>query len=822
MNMRISVVVSFALVCGAAVAPAETVLVDARTDRQEVTEVRFDVPENAVITGLGFRANYDNITTMYCRYHRLTADGKLVDPAETRLGSEPDHGLEARIDLPEGWVMVGFGAAGQPEWDVTLLRVWARPLLPDGRLGDVREFSAGVNPDRGPERYVVLEEPDRALTGAGLRFHSNDIAGIYAASRRILPVTAEVRANLDGFDRAFWEIDGLDVCLSGSVRRAVAQDRIGDLVVRIPASPEPRAEEIRALNRLAAALGRNGGVLRLRLGPAPADRLAALLRRLPDVEGVILDPPHGSTPIEPLLAVCRSSGKSLFFALDSLQGGSTTRIDALPEDVGILLPAEVLSRASAEKVAELGERPILAAFDLAGRAGGGVGAADIRINRLASMVVRVALAGADGYVARVNPDDFLDRIRPDVLNLEALRRFGDNPLASPAEIRRSLCEEYYGPAAEPAEAALRHAEAASDLVFRVLGFDFLADGNRLRPFDSARDRLRKLAAGSGGPEAERIAELLHPTDAVLGDVRLEKKTARWLVQQAQAAAGRARETADTPATAALVSSIDRLADISDFWQEVAFAFMYASLYEEDTADRTKADALAALDRLESRTGDAPYEALETFIKSTRAAIDRATHEAPLARAIARVREEIRRGDDEAAAQAFAAIFANEAFLPHLSKRNAVLGELASSLRALWNPEGLLRSVRGADGQWRVVRKAGRWCWTTTEKGPCVYFDVTVGPLDPPADYALSFEYFDEGTGRLWIHYDSDYPGQAAERQYHPAEPVRLTDTGQWKEATVRLTNCLFSNSENVQADMRFLVDDLAPLWIRDLRLEPSP
>jgi len=186
---------------------AATVLFDDRIDSQQKTEIRYDVPDGCVITGLGFRANYDNITTMHVRYHRLTADGKLTDAADVRLGSEPNHACEARIDLPDGWVAVGYGAAGEPEWDVTLLRIWARQLHSDGSLGDVKTFSNGFKPERDPERQIVLGGTDRVLTGAGLRFASNDIGGIYARSKRILNLTDEDRKRLGNITTRAWAID---------------------------------------------------------------------------------------------------------------------------------------------------------------------------------------------------------------------------------------------------------------------------------------------------------------------------------------------------------------------------------------------------------------------------------------------------------------------------------------------------------------------------------------------------------------------------------------------------------------------------------------
>ena len=73
----------------------KVVLFDERVDIQQKTELQFDVPDGCVVTGLGFRAHADNITTMYCRYHRLLSNGTLAEPKEVNLGSESDHACEA-------------------------------------------------------------------------------------------------------------------------------------------------------------------------------------------------------------------------------------------------------------------------------------------------------------------------------------------------------------------------------------------------------------------------------------------------------------------------------------------------------------------------------------------------------------------------------------------------------------------------------------------------------------------------------------------------------------------------------------------------------
>ena len=141
-------------------------------------------PPGYVITGLVARAAGDNITTMRIRVQPILGDGTLGDPEVILAGWEPDAGLEANVDLPDGYVVTGFGARIAPEWDVKTLAVWGRPLRPDGTLGEENEFRAGVEPDKGLEKTVLLES-GRVLTGAGLRCGSNDVTAIRAASARV-------------------------------------------------------------------------------------------------------------------------------------------------------------------------------------------------------------------------------------------------------------------------------------------------------------------------------------------------------------------------------------------------------------------------------------------------------------------------------------------------------------------------------------------------------------------------------------------------------------------------------------------------------------
>jgi hypothetical protein len=164
-------------------------LSDPRVEADDRVEAKLDAPPGYVVTGLGARAHADNVTTMWMKLRPLLPDGKLGEPEELRTGWEADANLEARIDLPDGYVATGFGARIAPEWDIKTLAVWARPILPDGSLGEEKEFRAGFEPNGGLEKIVRLEE-GRVLTSMGLRCSVNDVGGISGSSAALIRTAA--------------------------------------------------------------------------------------------------------------------------------------------------------------------------------------------------------------------------------------------------------------------------------------------------------------------------------------------------------------------------------------------------------------------------------------------------------------------------------------------------------------------------------------------------------------------------------------------------------------------------------------------------------
>jgi hypothetical protein len=159
-------------------------------DEQEITDGKsiegyLEAPAGYVVTGLGARAHYDNITTMWMQIRPLLADGTLGEPEELRTGNEPDSHLEAQVILPDGYVATGFGAGIKPEWDVNRFIVWARPLNADGTLGEEKDFRAGRNPESGPEQKIEPVE-GRILIGAGLNCMLNDVNRVHGKTAKLI------------------------------------------------------------------------------------------------------------------------------------------------------------------------------------------------------------------------------------------------------------------------------------------------------------------------------------------------------------------------------------------------------------------------------------------------------------------------------------------------------------------------------------------------------------------------------------------------------------------------------------------------------------
>jgi len=813
------------------------ILFDDRVDTQQITEVRYNVPAECVVTGLGFRAHYDNITTMHCRYHRLLSDGTLGEPQEVHLGSEPDHKCEGKVLLPDGWVAVGFGAAGEPEWDVTLVRVWARPLNTDGTLGEIKAFSDGFKPDRGTEREVLLSESDRAMTGVGLRFGFNDITGIYGCSQRIIAIDEKTSKLLQPFVVRGWVLDGVDVSRLNNLAKDMKTYKIGRLDICLGSgtkSLEDR-DQVRPLKSLVKLAGANNVQTYLWVDVDDSDIIKRVFKQVQGLTGIVVEferLPRGtseSKELKEIQSVCKKAKRKLCLRINPSNAAHCLTARGMPKNVSVIVPWTNTSGEYGD-FAKLGRRDVIVEIDLVNQTSQKANLPDVQLNNLASQLVKSQLAGANDFMAHINTGDRYVTDTVNSLMLSALHRLADNPFQSTESLWDELCTAGYGAAGPQAKAALQHASAASDLIFGSFGLRFLWLDGRIASVNVTRNWLQMWLANIGqGAEAESIRKLLAPTDKVIREIELEKETALWFIRQSVSSAKKAAEINPSPQTHLLCVAAERLQQAGEFSKAITRAYMYTQLYAQDVAPKTRQAAEAMLENLpklaketSALMGDNTIcQGLDEFIASARASLKESSQSAPLAAAFRRVRQLSNTGRDDDAAQALAGIFKNATFAAHLDKHNDTLGQIASSLDVFWKPNNNLRVVRGADGQWVLEKIGGRWCWATTEESPCIYFDVLTERLDRPADYLLSFEYFDEGDFKLWFNYDSDYPGGVSQRQYHPAEPWQLNDTKTWKEGSALLTKCIFGNGQNVNADMRFLGGRGKIIRIRNVRLTPK-
>jgi hypothetical protein len=469
---------------------------------------------------------------------------------------------------------------------------------------------------------------------------------------------------------------------------------------------------------------------------------------------------------------------------------------------------------------------VIADLQVADPAALATGLPDVRVAQAAGTIAEAALAGARGFVLEVCSGG---RYLPDSassIGLEAVDPLLADPLRDTDTLWDDLCAARYGKAAPQAKFVLQEATLANDLIFKVLRLRFLWNDAHLASLAQARERLQPLAEVPAEGIRQAARSLLRPDDATVSRVEIEGETALWHAKQCPSPAEEAMTAAPGPPTQRLSESVGRLQQAAQLSQVAAQAFIETQLYAQDAAPPTLAAAQGALEGLGSAAAevaaaipDSPMlEGVDAFIASARKSLDESPQRAPIAQAFRRVRELSAAGQQEEAAQALADTLTNRDFIPHLHKHWPTVGELASSLRALGMAGGDLSLRWGGDGQWKLEKVGGRWCCVTYDKGPCIYLDVAGKPLNPAADYVLSFEYFDQGDWEFSVQYDSDHPADQ-NATYYPAGPIKLTNTKAWKEGSLALTRCRFAGGENMEADMRFLSGK--GVCIRSVKLVPK-
>jgi hypothetical protein len=807
MCKSVKILLIFALVAVNVVsAGAEVLLLNKRIDREEITEIRFTVPPGCVITGLGFRAHQDNITTMHCRYHKLTADGRLIDPKEVRLGYEPDHDCEAKIYLPDGWVAVGFGAAAEPEWDVTLLRVWARRLSSDGTLGELKVFNDGFKPTREPERFVLLAEPDRVLTGAGLRFHFNDIIGIYASSQQILQIDASAKAKIRGLTISAWYLDGIDGLDSEKLFADVNKYEVRDLFLRVY-----NGSSLTSMSNLGELCRKANVSVFIHVPPDFTKQYLENLVRSVGPEGIVIDPTLSSTTrlnviryVDLAKEICRKLQCKVYLYLDR-------PLKRLPSDIGIVLGKDVVKSGCFESI-DLTGREIVAELEVSQSIALAAGVPDVRLDELQSQVIRLASAGVKRFAVNVwaGGNYLLDGSGK--IALDGARILIKDPYKSTDEIWDKLSTLWYGGLAPQCKGVLQQVVSANDLVFKVLGLDLLWFNGKLVGLARIEEELQELAHSHDQRSNAVARELLRPTDGTVSRVELEGETAKWLIKQAVDTLGSIVNESKDSKVQKLFESVKRLDKIAAISNLLSRTVALTLLYAQDAAPSTLNSVNSAVMELEKTASESTaylgsgciLDGLDSFLKSVRESLDYSSTNAPIARAFNRVSSLSKSaGSVDKAAQELVNIMESEEFAPYIDKHWHTIGKLATNLPALGCYEGTLQILWGGDGRWKLEKIAGRWCMTTSKTYPCVYLDVLNGLLDKPSDFVVTFEYFDEGNWEVHFEYDSDYPADQG-RQYHKVEPLKLTNTKTWKEASFTLSNCLFSSGQNLGADMRFV------------------
>lgn len=166
-------------------------LVERRVEMGERTESVWGAPDGWVITGLGARASGQDVDAVMLRMNYLYPNGRLGDDVYVKSGWGAARNLEAEFLLPEGWVVVGAACSGQPEGDIRNLVVYGSPILPDGKLGIVRVFKSGFDPDSHDREREVMLEGNRVLTAFGLRMSGHSITGMRAESMEIVGVPSK-------------------------------------------------------------------------------------------------------------------------------------------------------------------------------------------------------------------------------------------------------------------------------------------------------------------------------------------------------------------------------------------------------------------------------------------------------------------------------------------------------------------------------------------------------------------------------------------------------------------------------------------------------
>jgi hypothetical protein len=165
----------------------KVVVTGERTEADGLVGAALSAPPGYVITGLGASAEDGSITALWMKVQPVLPDGTLGEAEEMRAGAVMDAALGARLDLPNGYAATGFGARVEPDGDIATLALWGRPILPDRRLGDEKEFRAGSDAN-GSLANMVRIDAGRVIASAGI-----GADGLSATSNALVPTAVGMR-----------------------------------------------------------------------------------------------------------------------------------------------------------------------------------------------------------------------------------------------------------------------------------------------------------------------------------------------------------------------------------------------------------------------------------------------------------------------------------------------------------------------------------------------------------------------------------------------------------------------------------------------------
>ncbi len=790
--------------------PGNVILVNEEEIAGERTEVRFACPSGSVITGIGARAHYDNFTTLWVVYRPLRPDGTLGPPEEAHRGSEPDHACEALIRLPNPYVVCGFGARGAPEWDITTLWVWGRPLAPDGTLGSEKIFKDGFQPDHeGLERKAVDLRPQRVMTGAGLRFASNDVAGIWATSAEVFHLTGDSL----GVRGAYFERPGPEtVEAMRRFRHFFPEAEIWTP----PGLAEPLKQE---LHNVPLRLVSDGFNDILRIGRENRGRGSAALPPVIRVRGE-----HVAAFLK------RPVRGAVAYPVIETPGGLQAAKDLLEFDGPLSLPAEV-GNAMARRVNPiLGEdlpagpasspRRRLLAIDV-GEALKGL--PYVRAHRLAYLLLLARKHNLPVVFRFSSGWSLTGSLRPGEVPLRLAQGLQDRVATAPGDAIKAWAESRFGNGAEPCLAMLLRGESMCQRALSAGTFPLWIRG-RFATVPEFRAALERRELLPWFPQTaawwDRVAA---PRERWIGDVVGGKRFVLAEIEGVLRALGEQERSITGAGAKEAVSELrTQFASLKALGQVTARmveALLTAQLFSIDGAPATEKRLRGCVAELTKHGSAGSFGDLGPLVESLEKARQEAKIHNPMEAALAELQGLLDRGENEAAAKGFQRLFTDPVLSVNALKHRERVARLLSSLPLLWDgePPADVRILWGGDGRYDLVKRVGKWGLMTTKRGPVAYGGWTERPMKEPTDLVMSLSYLDLPGQRIYFHYNSDFPGGLEDREYHRVQAAQTRGTGEWKSCEVILPRALFQGRQNENADYR-LIGKSTGIVVRNIRV----